>query len=186
VDTSQHFCPNPDCVSQGRVGLGNIRANGHPSGGPWRQLHCSACAGYVLETPGTILHGQRVAPDLLVWAVGAVAEGRGVRAVARVFGGDPNTGQAWLVEAANHLKAFSQCFLHNIGVTPLHLDALYALLSALTDEQASEAEAITRLGRSPHWVWVASDPVTTVLLAIEVGDRMLAMAQAFVHQVVQV
>ena len=58
-------------------GCGNIRANGHPSGGPWRQLHCTACEGYFLETHGTPLHGKRVAPDLLVWAVGALAEGLG-------------------------------------------------------------------------------------------------------------
>ena len=50
VDTSQQFCPNPDCASQGRVALGNISATGHPGGGPWRQLHCSACAGYFQET----------------------------------------------------------------------------------------------------------------------------------------
>ena len=42
-----------------------------------------------------------------------------------------------------------------------------------------------RLSRSPHWVWVAIDPVTKLLLAIDVGDRTLAMAQGFVHQVVQ-
>jgi len=31
VDTSQHFCPNPDCAYQGRVGLGNLSANGLPT-----------------------------------------------------------------------------------------------------------------------------------------------------------
>src|SRR5215468_5245557 len=36
VDTSQHFCPNPDCAYRGWVGWGNLRANGHPNGGPWR------------------------------------------------------------------------------------------------------------------------------------------------------
>jgi hypothetical protein len=38
VDTTTHFCPNPDCAYRGWVGWGNLRANGHPSGGPWRQL----------------------------------------------------------------------------------------------------------------------------------------------------
>jgi IS1 family transposase len=42
-----------------------------------------------------------------------------------------------------------------------------------------------RLSRSPHWVWAAIDPVTQVLLTIDVGDRTLAMAQRVVHQVVQ-
>jgi len=160
VDTSQQFCPNPDCAYRGRVGLGNLSANGHPNGGPWRQLYCSQCEGYVLETHGTPFHGKRVAPDLLVWAVGALAEGLGIRAVARVVEVDPNTVLAWLVEAADHLKAFSQYFLHNVRVTQVQLDELYALLSAVKEGDVSEAEALKRLSRSPHWVWVATDPVS--------------------------
>ena len=35
-------------------------------------------------------------------------------------------------------------------------------------------------------MWVAIDPVTKLLLAIDVGARTLAMAQGVVHQVVQV
>ena len=186
VETSQHFCPNPDCDYRGWVGWGNLSSNGHPSGGPWRQLYCSQCEGYFLETRGTPLYGKRVSPDLLVWAVGALAEGLGIRAVARVFEVDPNTVLQWLVEAAEHLKAFSQHVLHDVRVTQVQLDELYALLSAVKDGEVSETEAIKRLSRSPHWVWVAIDPVTKLLLAIDVGARTLAMAQCVVHQVVQV
>jgi len=186
VETSQHFCPYPDCAYQGWAGWGNLQANGHPSGGPWRQWHCTACKGYFQETHGTLFHGKRVAPDLLVWAVGALAEGLGIRAVARVFEVDPNTVLQWLVEAADQLTAFSQYFLHDVRVTQVQLDELYALLRAVKDGEVSEAEALTRLSRSPHWVWVAMDPVTKLLLAIAVGDRTLAMAQRVVHQVVQV
>jgi hypothetical protein len=186
VDTSQHFCPYPDCAYQGRVGLGNLCANGHPNGGPWRQLHCTSCGGYFQETHGTPLHGKRVAPEKLVWAVGALAEGLGIRAVARVFEVDPNTVLAWLVEVAEHAAAFSQYFLHDVRVTQVQLDELFALLSAVKTGEVNEAEAITRLSRSPPWVWAAIDPVTKLLLTIEVGDRTLAMAQRVVHQVVQV
>jgi IS1 family transposase len=168
------------------VGLGNISANGHPNGGPWRQLYCSSCGGYALETHGTLFHGKRVAPDVLVWAVGALAEGLGIRAVARVFEVDPNTVLVWLVEVAEHAAAFSQYFLHDVRVTQVQLDELFALLSAVQAGEVSEAEAITRLSRSPHWVWVAMDPVSKLLLAIDVGNRTLAMAQRVVHQVVQV
>jgi IS1 family transposase len=149
-------------------------------------LHCTACDGYFLETHGTLFHGKRVTPDLLVWAVGALAEGLGIRAVARVFEVDPNTVLQWLVEAAEQLQAFSQYFLHDVRVTQVQLDELYALLSAVKDGTVSEAEALHRLSRSPHWVWVALDPVTKLLLTIDVGDRTLAMAQRIVHQVVQV
>jgi IS1 family transposase len=186
VDTSSHFCPHPHCAYRGWVGLGNLRANGRPSGGPWRQLHCTSCDGYFQETHGTPLHGKHVAPEKLVWAVGALAEGLGIRAVARVFEVDPTTVLAWLVEVAEQAAAFSQYFLHDVRVTQVQLDELFALLSAVKTGEVSEAEAITRLSRSPHWVWAALDPVTKLLLTIDVGDRTLAMAQGVVHQVVQV
>jgi IS1 family transposase len=186
VDTSFHFCPHANCAYRGWVSWGNLRANGHPSGGPWRQWYCTVCKGYFLETHGTLLHGKRVAPDVLVWAVGALAEGLGIRAVARGFEVDPHTVLQWLVEAAEQLQAFSQYFLHDVRVTQVQLDELYALLSAVKAGEVSEAEALTRLSRSPHWVWAALDPVTKLLLTIDVGDRTLAMAQRVVHQVVQV
>jgi IS1 family transposase len=186
VDTSMHFCPNPDCAYRGWVGWGNLRANGHPNGGPWRQLYCTRCEGYFQETQGTPLHGKRVAPEKLVWAVGALAEGLGIRAVARVFEVDPNTVLAWLVEVAEQAAAFSQYFLHDVRVTQVQLDELFALLSAVQAGEVSETEAIHRLSRSPRWLWGAIDPVTKLLLTIDVGDRTLAMAQRVVHQVVQV
>jgi IS1 family transposase/transposase-like protein len=186
VDPSAQFCPYPHCAYYGRVGFGNLQANGHPNSGPWRQWHCTTCKSYFLETHGTPLYGKRVAADLLVWAVGALAEGLGIRAVARVFAVDPNTVLAWLVEAADHLQAFSQHFLHDVRVTQVQLDELYALLRAVKDGDVSEAEALQRLARSPRWVWAALDPVTKLLLTLDVGDRTLAMAQRVVHQVVQV
>jgi IS1 family transposase len=186
VDTSFHFCPKANCDYWGWVGLGNISANGHPNGGPWRQLHCTSCGGYFQETHGTPVHGKRVALDLLVWAVGALAEGLGIRAVARVFEVDPNTVLQWLVEVADHAMAFSRYFVHDVRVTQVQLDELFALLSAVKDGEVSEAEAVQRLSRSPHWVWAAIDPESTLLLALNIGDRTLAMAQRLVHQVVEV
>jgi IS1 family transposase len=186
VNTAHHFCPDPDCRYGGWLGLGNITSNGHPSGGPWRQLYCGACHGYFLETHGTPLHGKRVAPDKLVWAIGALAEGLGIRAVARVFEVDPNTVLAWLIEVADHATAFSRYFLHDVRVTQIQLDELFALLSAVKAGVVSETEAIRRLSRSPQWVWTALDPVTKLLLTIDVGDRTRAMAQSVVHQVAQV
>jgi IS1 family transposase len=186
VDTSRHFCPNPDCRYRGWVGWGNLRANGHPSGGPWRQLLCVACRRYFLETLGTIFHGKRTSPDLIVRVIGCLAEGVGIRGTARVFEVAPKTVLQWLVEAADQLRAFSRHVLHDVWVRQVQLDELFALLSAVKDGEVSEAEAIERLERSPQWVWVAMDPESKLLLALDVGDRTLAMAQRVVHHVAQV
>jgi len=186
VDTQQQFCPDLDCSYYGRAGWGNIRSNGHPGGKPWRQLQCVACHGYFQETHGTPVHGKRVPPEMLVWAVGALAEGLGIRAVARVFEVDPNTVLQWLVEGADHAAAFSRYFLHAMQVNQVQLDELFALLSAVKDSEVTAAEATQHLSRSPHWVWVAMDPASKLILTIAVGDRTLALAQCVVHQVVQV
>jgi transposase-like protein len=186
VDTQQQFCPKLTCRYYGWLRRGNLRANGHPSGGPWQQWHCIACDSFFLETHGTPMQGKRVSAERLVRAVGAVAEGLGIRAVARVFEVDPTTVLQWLVEAADHAAAFSRYFLHDARVTQVQLDELFALLSAVKAGGVREAAAIERLSRSPHGVWVAIDPVSKLLLIIDVGDRTLAMAQGVVHQVVQV
>ena len=68
----------------------------------------------------------------------------------------------------------------------MQLDELFALLSAVKDGEVSEADAIEHLERSPQWVWVAMDPESTLLRALDVGDRTRAMAQRFVHHVTQV
>ena len=66
------------------------------------------------------------------------------------------------------------------------MEALYAVLGDVKTGALGEAEAIERLDRFPHWVWVAMDPESKVILTIDVSERTLAMAQLVVHHVVQV
>jgi IS1 family transposase len=66
------------------------------------------------------------------------------------------------------------------------MDELFAWLSAVKAGEVTEAEAIQRLSRSPHWVWVAMDPVCKLMLTVDVGERTLAMAQRLVHHVTPV
>src|SRR5262249_40654652 len=131
VDTSTHFCPNPACAYRGWAGWVNLRANGPPNGGPWRQLLCIACRGYFLETPGPLFHGKRASVELIVRVIACLAEGLGIRGTARVFEVDANTVLQWLVEAAAQLRAFSQHALHDVRITQVQLNELFALLSAV-------------------------------------------------------
>jgi IS1 family transposase len=186
VDTSRHFCPHPGCHYRGWLGLGNLRANGHPSGGPWRQFHCTSCQGYFLETHGTIFHGKHAEVERIVHVLACLAEGLGIRATARVFAVAPNTVLQWLVEAAEQLRVFSTYFLCDLHVEQLQLDELYAVRRARKAGEISEDAAITRLDRTPYWVWTAMDPTSKLLGVIDVGNRTLAMAQCVVHQVTRV
>src|SRR5215470_7521061 len=186
VDTSMHFCPHNGCDYRGWLWCDNLRANGHPSGGPWRQFHCTSCDGYFLETHGTLFHGKHAEVDLIVRVLACLAEGLGIRATARVFEVAPNTVLHWLVEAAEQLRAFAAYFLCNLHLEQLQLDELYAVLRARKAGEISDEEAIQRLERSPYWVWAAMDPQSKLLVVVDVGSRTLAMAQRVVHQVTEV
>ena len=186
VDTSMHFCPHSDCDYRGWLGLGNLRANGHPSGGPWRQFHCTSCDGYFLETHGTLFHGKQDAVELIIHVLACLAEGLGIRATARVFEVAPKTVLQWLAEAAEHLRAFAAYFLCHLHLEQLQLDELYAVLRAFKAGEITEDDAIERLERSPSWVWTAMDPQSKLLVVVDVGGRTLAMAQRVVPQVSRV
>jgi len=186
VETSRHFCPHSHCDYRGWLRLNNLRANGHPNGGPWRQFHCTSCDGYFPEHHGTIFHGKQAAVELIVRVLACLAEGLGIRATARVFEVDANTVLHWLVEAAEQLTAFSAYFLCDLHVKQLQLDELYTVLNAVKAGEMREEEAIRRLSRSPHWVWTAIDPESKLLLVLAVGPRTLAMAQTVVHHVKRV
>jgi IS1 family transposase len=186
VDTSQHFCPHTGCRYRGWLGRGNLRANGHPSGGPWRQFHCTSCKGYFLETHGTIFHGKQAEVERIVHVLACLAEGLGIRATARVFEVAPNTVLHWLADAAEQLRAFSAYFLCNLHLEQLQLDELYVVLRALKAGEINDDEAIRRLERSTSWVWTAMDPKSKLLVVVDVGSRTLALAQRVVHQVTRV
>jgi hypothetical protein len=121
-----------------------------------------------------------------VWAVGALGDGLGIRAAARVFEVDSVTVLSWLVEVADHAAAFSRYVPNDVRGTPVQLHELLAVLSAVKGGEVTDSEAMQRLSRSPHWVWTAMGPVTKLLLTLEVRDRTLPMAQCLVHRLIQV
>jgi hypothetical protein len=66
VDTAMPVCPHSKWDYRGWTGLGTLRANGHPSGGPWRQCHCTSCKGYFLETHGPLCHGKQASVERII------------------------------------------------------------------------------------------------------------------------
>src|SRR5262249_32422276 len=124
--------------------------------------------------------------ELLVRVIACLAEGLGIRGTARGVAIDPHTVLGWWVEAAEHLHAFSAYFLHEVHLTQVQLDELYAVLRAVRDGDVRAAAGIEPLSRSPHWVWTAIDPETKWLLSVQVGARTLAMAQAVLHHIAPV
>jgi hypothetical protein len=166
--------------------MNKLRANGPPPGGPWRQGHGTACEGYCPDPHGTIFYGKQAAVELLVHVLACLAAGVGIRATARGLEVDAHTGLHWLSEAAAPLRAFAASFLCDLHVTQRQLAERDAGLRAVKDGESTAAKALTRLSRSPQWVWGAMDPESTLLLTIEGGARPLAMAPRVLHHVTQV
>lgn len=57
------------------------------------------------------------------------------------------------------------------------------MLRGLRDGQLSAAQALKHLEPGRPWVWTAVEPVSKLLLAIEVGPRTVELAQPGVHRV---
>jgi transposase-like protein len=70
---------------------------------------------HTCETP-SIFHGKQASVEPIVRVLACLAEGLGIRATARVFEVAPNTVLAWLVEAAEQLRAFAAYFLCEVHV----------------------------------------------------------------------
>lgn len=178
VDTSHRYCPNEECRYHGWVGRGNIRANGHPNGGRWRQLECMVCNKTFMETTGTMFYGKRVLPETIWRALKALAEGLGIRSTARVFDVDPNTIESWLREAAEHMEAVSRYLIHDLHLTQVQVDELWALLGRQDVDSQSQQKQ-----RGKRWVWVGIDPLSKLMLAFVVGDHSLGCAQLLIHAI---
>ncbi len=188
VDTHRHYCPNPACRYYGWLGLGNIVANGHPNGGRWRQLKCIICGKTFLETVGTPFYRCATPVETIVRALTALAEGMGIRQVARLFQVDPNTVLTWLTQASQHIEAISRYMVHTLHLSQVQMDELCALLSQVQSAPEAAEAVLARWPRRRHrfWLWAAIDPISKLLLAVVVGDRSLTTAQMLVHAVVQV
>ena len=160
IDTSGHFCPEKGCTYYGWLDRGNIVSNGHPGGGPWRQLYCVVCGKYFQETTGTLFYGSRTPAREIIRALVALSEGVSPRKVARIFEVDKDAVLGWLVAAAAHAETVLGYVMHELHLEQVQMDELYALLRDASEE-----------GRRKCWVWAAIDPISKLILALEVGDR---------------
>jgi IS1 family transposase len=138
------------------------------------------CGTYFAESTGTIFYRSPLAPEVLSRIIKALAEGVNLQATARIFEVDPPTVKACLVRAAEHMQAVSHYFIHDLHLTQVQVDELWALVGV----GRAEVSPQTLSHRHAHaWVWAAIDPVSKLLVATLVGDRSLASAQCLIHAV---
>ena len=177
IYTDRCFCPNNDCKYYGWFARGNICSNGHPNSSSWRQLKCTVCKTYFMETQGTIFYCSKASPDTIIMALKIMSEGVGIRSTARILELDVNTVQDWLSQSAEHMEAISRYMINELNIPQVQVDELWAILGK-RDELAPQK-------RNTCWVWTAIDPQSKLLLDFLIADRSLESAQIFIHRVSQ-
>jgi IS1 family transposase len=132
-----------------------------------------------METTGTIFYRKRVPAETIWQALKALAEGLDIRATARVFDVDPNTIEMWLHQAAEYMEAVSHYLIHDLHLSQVQVDELWALLGRQDTEGQSQQKC-----RAVRWVWAGIDPVSKLMLACVVGGRSVETAQLLIHLIV--
>jgi IS1 family transposase/transposase-like protein len=168
VCTAGHACPNAACVYHGNAEstfhalVGNGRRNGI------QQLKCQACQTGFSSRWGTALYRLRTPAHAVAQALLAFNLGLSAAEVQLLLGHSDTTLRLWLTRAGLHAQRVHHHFFQNLPLGHLQFDELYTTLR----DKAQDL-----------WIWVAFDPKTKLIPALQLGPRTQAMAHAVVHAV---
>lgn len=175
VPTDQVCCPHEACRSYGILGP-------HPKHdivgcGTYTTLHgerrqmyrCKVCGQPFSETAGTVFFGLKTPCRTVCIALQELAEGLGIRAVARIHGVDPNTVLDWLRKAGQHCERLSEYLMQELELSQVQLDELWTFVRK-KERMLSEWEKL-QSEYGDTWIWVAFDPVHKLVIAVLVGDH---------------
>lgn len=118
-------CLCPQCALYGRVGLGNIRKNGHTKQNRQR-YHCRACGKTYSERTGSVFYGLRTDEDKVVQTLTALARGSRIGAAAEVQGIKEETVTKWLKRAGRHAEELEEILFKGHDIGPSEIDGLWS------------------------------------------------------------
>jgi len=175
IPTDHLCCPHEDCSSCGIFGPHpdhDIVGNGTytTAHGEKRQMYlCQVCEQPFSETAGTPFFGLKTPMRTVCIALNELAEGLGVRAVARIHHVEPDTVLEWLRKAGQHCKAVSAYMMQELELSQVQLDELWTFVRK-KEKMLNEWEKLqTEYG--DNWVWIAFDPIHKLVIAVLIGDR---------------
>lgn len=175
IRTAHRCCPNEACQAYGRFGddpLHDIVGYGTytTAAGEVRQMYlCKVCGQPFSETTGTPFFGLKTPMKTVCIALQELAEGLGMRAVARIHGVKPDTVLEWLKKAGQHCQALSEHMLRDLQVPQVQLDEMWTFVHK-KERMLKEWEHLhSEWGDT--WVWVAVDPLHKLVIAVLVGER---------------
>jgi IS1 family transposase len=138
--------------------------------GEERQMYlCNVCDKPFSETAGTVFFGLKTPTRTVCLALNELAEGLGVRAVARIHGVKPDTVLAWLRKAGQHCERLSEYMMQDLALSQVQLDELWTFVRK-KERMLSEWEKL-HSEYGDNWIWIAFDPVHKLVIAVLIGDH---------------
>jgi IS1 family transposase len=183
IPTAHRCCPHEGCRAYGRSGddpLHDIVGYGTYTTvhGEVRQMYrCNVCGQPFSETAGTPFADLKTPIQTVCTALQELAEGLGIRAVARIHGLQPDTVLEWLKKAGLHCQLLSEYMMQELQVTQVQLDELWTFVRK--KERMLKAWEKLHSTWGDTWVWVAFDPVHKLVIAVLVGERTEEEAVGF-------
>jgi IS1 family transposase/transposase-like protein len=175
ISTDHLCCPDEDCSSYGIFGPHpdhDIVGNGTytTAHGEKRQMYlCNVCEKPFSETAGTPFFSLKTPMRTVCIALNELAEGLGVRAVARIHQVEPDTVLEWLRKAGQHCQAVSAYMMQELELSQVQLDELWTFVRK-KEKMLNEWEKLhTEYG--DNWLWIAFDPIHKLVIAVLIGDR---------------
>ena len=173
IHTDGFACPNQQCTY-----FGITDASIHALVGDGKHGHaehiqtfrCQACRTTFTSRRNTPLYRLKTPAHQVAMVLSALAEGLDPSAASRVFGFRQGTITIWLSRAGEHAQTLHERFFSNLHLPHLQLDELRTRL---------------RSTNQILWLWLAIDPLTKILPALELGPRTQTMAHRLIHALQQ-
>jgi len=173
IDTEGFACQNPQCLY-----FGNTDAHIHALVGDGKHgqaeriqtFRCQACHTTFSARRDTPLYRLKTPSRQVAVVLSALAEGLDASAAERVFGYRQATITTWLSRAGEHAHTLHERFFFHLQLPHLQLDELRTRL---------------RSAKQILWLWLAIDPLTKILPALQLGPRTQHMAHALIHSLRQ-
>ena len=170
VCTAGWACPTPACDYYGNTDstYHALVGNGVRGVDGVQQLKCQCCGARFSSRLGTALYRLRTPAAQVAKVLLAVNLGLTLADTQLLFGHSEVTIRLWLTRAGQHAEKVHAHFFHNLHLGHLQLDELYTTLRDKSHDL---------------WVWVAFDPATKLIPALQLGLRTQNMAHALLHAV---
>ena len=123
---------------------------------------------------------NRLSAERRTQIIAALCEGASVNATARQTGASKVTILKLLAEIGSVCLDYQRSVMVNLTCRLIQCDEIWGFIQCKQSKLPRDERG---RGRGDVWVWVAMDPVCKLILAVDVGERTLAMAQRLVHQV---